>query len=67
MREILGILKENPVKSKYALKVCRGVPCALCSISGVQQLKKLKVKRVVLIEGVNYIIPLLLTRGLNKV
>ena len=31
------------------------------------QLSQLKVKRVVLIEGLNYIIPLLLTRGLNKV
>ena len=58
MREIIGILKENPVKPKCVFKVWRGVPCALCSISGVQQLQKLKVKRVVLIEGLCYIIPL---------
>ena len=33
MHEILGILKENPVKPKYAFKVWCGVPCALCTIS----------------------------------
>lgn len=29
MHEILGILKENPVKPKYAFKVWCGVPCAV--------------------------------------